>query len=149
VTATNLTAEQTAEVLKSFKVYQNEGSVETGKWVYQPHDFDDSFELWSAGYDTEGEAMAAAYAELSDPRNDPEARNSGSGHVGYVITDDGSIYVQVPHENRWGFILCDDGQTWDGGFGLAESWDAISDDDPRITAADRDRLGWILDEHRN
>lgn len=69
MTTTNLTAEQTAAVLDAFKVYENTGSVEVGKWVYQPHNFDSSFDLWSAAYETEAEAMMAAFAELSDPSN--------------------------------------------------------------------------------
>jgi hypothetical protein len=70
--------------------------------------------------------------------------------AGYVITETGKVLVQVPDESsRWGFYLADDDQTWDGGFGVASEWDLVADDDPRITDADRERLGWILDEHRN
>ena len=68
--------------------------------------------------------------------------------AGYVITEDGTVLVQVPDGNRWGFYLADDDGTFDGGFGVASSWDLVSDDDPRISDADRDRLGWILDEAR-
>lgn len=68
MTNASLTAEQVELVEAGFKVYQNTGTVENGKWVYQPHDFDSSFELWSAGYTTREEAIAAAYAEIiSDP----------------------------------------------------------------------------------
>jgi hypothetical protein len=64
--------------------------------------------------------------------------------AGYVLTDDGTILVQVPDpESRWGFKIHDDDRTWDGGFGLA-GWISLADDDPRITDADRARLGWIL-----
>jgi hypothetical protein len=71
-------------------------------------------------------------------------------HCGYVITETGKVLVQVPDtDSRWGFYLADDDQTWDGGFGVASEWDAIADDDPRITDDDRERLGWILDEHRS
>jgi hypothetical protein len=74
--------------------------------------------------------------------------------AGYVITEDGTILVQIPDpDSRWGFCLSDsDGdeysESWDGGFGAASSWELISDDDPRITDADRERLGWILEDHR-
>lgn len=67
-------------------------------------------------------------------------------HRGYVITGDGTILVQVPNDNQWGFMLCDDDQTWDGGFGVASEWEPIANDDPRITDEDRERLQWILDE---
>lgn len=67
MTTTTLTAEQIASVLDAFAVYRNTGTVGTGKWVYQPKDFDSSFELWSACYRTRREAIEAAYAELVDP----------------------------------------------------------------------------------
>jgi hypothetical protein len=35
-----------------------------GKWVFQPHDFDSSFELYSEGYRTKREAIEAAYLDL-------------------------------------------------------------------------------------
>ena len=66
-------------------------------------------------------------------------------HIGYVITEAGSVLVQVPADNRWGFCLCDDDQSWPGGFGVASNWEAVADDDPRITTADRERLQWLLD----
>jgi hypothetical protein len=68
-------------------------------------------------------------------------------HWGYVIIDTGGVYVQLPApESRWGFVLADDDQTWDGGFGLAAEWEAVPDDDPRVTDEDRERLSWLLDE---
>lgn len=69
-------------------------------------------------------------------------------HKGYVLTNEGQIFLQIPDpESKGGFYLADDGQTWDGGFGVAESWEPLADDDPRITDADRERLGWILEEN--
>ena len=47
-----------------FLIYRNTGTVCTGLWVYQPHDFDSSFELWSEGYKTKREAYQAAFREL-------------------------------------------------------------------------------------
>lgn len=66
-------------------------------------------------------------------------------HTGYVVTDTGSILVQHPDENQWGFSLCDDEQSWPGGIGVAGEWTAIAPDDPRITDDDRERLQWMLD----
>jgi hypothetical protein len=66
-TKTNLTRSQRTAVLRAFKVYRNTGTYQTDKWVYQPHDFDSAFELWSDGYETRREAMEAAYEELSQP----------------------------------------------------------------------------------
>jgi hypothetical protein len=69
--------------------------------------------------------------------------------AGYVVTADGTILVQVPSPaSRFGFYLCDDEQSWDGGIGVAQSWTLIADDDPRIDAGDRERLGWILEDAR-
>lgn len=70
-------------------------------------------------------------------------------HIGYVLTDAGDILVQIPDDNRWGFYLADEDETWEGGFGVASSWEPLDDDDARITDADRERLGWIIDEARN
>ncbi|MGE4195973.1 MAG: hypothetical protein AB7G11_02470 [Phycisphaerales bacterium] len=68
---------------------------------------------------------------------------------GYILTESGDIYVQVPNpESRWGFYLADDDQSWDGGIGLASSWELLDEDDPRITDDDRERLEWILEEHQ-
>lgn len=64
----------------------------------------------------------------------------------YVVTDAGGVLVQLPADNRWGFVLADDDQSWPGGFGVAQTWEAVSHDDPRITDDDRDRLGWLLAE---
>jgi len=69
-------------------------------------------------------------------------------HVGYVLTDNGQVLLQVPDDNQWGFALQDDDQTWPGGFGAANSWKPLKDTDRRITKVDRERLGWILKEAR-
>jgi hypothetical protein len=70
-------------------------------------------------------------------------------YTGYVITERGLVLVQAPADNRWGCLLADDDQTWDGGFGIATEWEPIDDDDPRITAEDRERLEDTLDWARN
>ena len=65
--------------------------------------------------------------------------------AGYILTDNSNIYVQIPADNQWGFSIQADDQTWPGGLGLGQ-WELLASDDPRITDADRERLGWILDE---
>lgn len=65
---------------------------------------------------------------------------------GYVLTNRGTVLVQLPADNRWGFLLADDDQTWEGGLGAATSWDLIAADDPRISAADHERLDWLLED---
>ena len=65
-TKTTLTATKRRSTRKAFLIYRNEGTLETGKWVYQPRNFDASFELWSKGYRTRREATEAAYAELPE-----------------------------------------------------------------------------------
>lgn len=62
----------------------------------------------------------------------------------YVVTDQGGILVQLPDDNQWGFVLCDEDQSWPGGFGIASSWERIADDDPRITDQDREDLEWLF-----
>lgn len=72
-------------------------------------------------------------------------------HIGYVVTNLGTIMVQTPADSRWGFELSDgdrsytDTATTEG----VTSWDAITDDDPRITDEDRERLQWIIDDARD
>lgn len=68
---TQLTRSQRAAVRERFNVHRNTGTLHAGKWVYQPHDFDASFELWSAPFDTRREAMEAAYEEMSRPAGFP------------------------------------------------------------------------------
>lgn len=67
---------------------------------------------------------------------------------GYVIGSDEKIYVQVPAKNQHGFSICDEDQSWEGGIGSGlKSWTLLGSDDARITQTDRERLGWILDQH--
>lgn len=68
---TNLTRSQRAAVRERFRVFRNTGPYHNGKWVYHPHDFGASFELWSAPFDTRREAMEAAYEEMSHPAGFP------------------------------------------------------------------------------
>jgi hypothetical protein len=63
-TKSSLTKSERAKVYRRFQVYRNTGTVGTGRWVYQPHDFDSSFELWSATYKTRREAVRAAFDEM-------------------------------------------------------------------------------------
>ena len=74
---------------------------------------------------------------------------SDDTHIGYVITDRGTILVQRPDNTEHGFSLFDDEQSWSGGFGVASTWEAIPAADPRITAEDHERLDWILLEDRD
>ena len=55
----------------AFKVYRNAGTVGTGRWMYQPHDYDGSFETWSEPYRTRREAVEAAWAEMNGPHRGP------------------------------------------------------------------------------
>lgn len=68
--------------------------------------------------------------------------------AGYVVTEDGTVLVQLPADNAHGFELCDDDQSWPGGLGVAASWELVADDDPRVTDDDRERLGWLLDDYQ-
>lgn len=66
-------------------------------------------------------------------------------HRGYVITPEGDVYLQLPADNApRGFVIADEDQAWD--IPPFKSWEAIAEDDPRITEDDRERLQWILDE---
>jgi hypothetical protein len=78
------------------------------------------------------------------------AREALSRQNQWVITNRGQIlvqrYIQPDVINRPAdFELCDDEQTWNGGFGAGTSWDVIADDDPRITPEIRQSLGWVYE----
>jgi hypothetical protein len=66
-----------------------------------------------------------------------------STHHGYVLAGTEVLVQIIDPESRWGFYLADADQTWDGGLGWSE-WEALADDDPRITESDRERLSWRL-----
>lgn len=63
-------------------------------------------------------------------------------YVGYVKDETGSVFVQVWDDNEWGFSICDDDQTWAGGFGLGSNWWPIDESD--VSEEDKDRLSWLL-----
>ena len=64
---------------------------------------------------------------------------------GYVRTDTGEWLVQiVDDDDRFGFYLCDDDQSWPGGFGApGKSWQLVNEDDVREKI--REQLRWILE----
>lgn len=70
---TTLSPSERRQVYRRFKVYRNVGCVGTGLWVYQPHDFDSSFDLWSDTYETRRETVEAAYAEMTGPNGQESA----------------------------------------------------------------------------
>jgi hypothetical protein len=46
----------------------------------------------------------------------------------FVVTTDGDYLLEVTSDvlfPRWGFALCDDEQSWEGGFGVAGSWTVV------------------------
>lgn len=61
----------------------------------------------------------------------------------YVRTSEGIYLVQRPADNEWGFELCDDDQSWPGGFGVATKWDVFHES--RVPAEEKERLGWLLE----
>jgi hypothetical protein len=66
-------------------------------------------------------------------------------HIGYVRTRSGSILLQLPAANHWGFVLADDEQSWPGGFGW-ESWEPIADSE--VPEDIRQRLEPVLESYR-
>jgi hypothetical protein len=48
-------------------------------------------------------------------------------HIYYVMGDNGQYYVLCKSRKaRFGFYLCQDDQTWDGGLGTgAQSWERV------------------------
>ena len=71
--------------------------------------------------------------------------------AGYVRTDEGNFLLEIPDpDSRWGFYLCSDDQSWDGGFDAVpngQGWDAVPDDE--VPEDVRELLGPILDLWRD
>jgi hypothetical protein len=71
---------------------------------------------------------------------------------GYCITRSGQIYIWIEGwpDSRWPFVIMDDEQVWDGGFGIDE-WTLIQSDDPRITKEVKEQLGLecVLEQARD
>ncbi len=65
--------------------------------------------------------------------------------VFYVKTDsdDYLVYIKDQEDSRWGFYLCDDDQSWDGGFGIAELWVVV--DKSEVPNCYRERLSWLFE----
>ena len=64
--------------------------------------------------------------------------------TGFVKTSDGTWLVQKPADNQWGFVLCDDDQSWDGGVGIATSFELVAQN--KVPKKVREELGWLLDD---
>jgi len=66
----------------------------------------------------------------------------------FVLVDKEVWLLQVEDENlfpRWGFALVDDdGQTWEGGFGIAKEWTVVPDD--QVPAEVQARFEHLLKE---
>jgi hypothetical protein len=68
--------------------------------------------------------------------------------IGYVVTDEGKVYVQGPDASRSGVALYSDDQSWTEGLGCTHGWELVADDDPRVSKADRKRLSCVLADLR-
>jgi hypothetical protein len=62
-------------------------------------------------------------------------------HRGYVRDPLGTVYVQKPDDNQWGYSLFSEDQAWPGGFGI-DTWEMVGEAD--VSAEDRERLGPVL-----
>jgi hypothetical protein len=62
---------------------------------------------------------------------------------GYVVAAAGKVLVQLPANNEWGFCLVTADESFPGGIGVFV-WECVTPDDPRVTAKDKERLGWLL-----
>mgnify|MGYP006921330813 CR=1 FL=1 len=73
------------------------------------------------------------------------ATDSGSIHAGYVRSSEGDWYVQLPADNRWGFVLCDDELSHD--FPPCNEWEPVAEAD--VPDGVRESLGWIIEDYRD
>ena len=61
----------------------------------------------------------------------------------FVKNENDQVFLQLPADNRWGFTIYSDDQSWQGGFGAGSIFTALKDDDPLITPEIRESLDWI------
>jgi len=64
----------------------------------------------------------------------------------YVRTNDGRFLIQVEDTElfpRWGFALCDDELTWEGGFGACQSWKLVPESE--VPPAVRRELQYVIE----
>lgn len=71
--------------------------------------------------------------------------NASEIKTGYVVTEDGSWYVQRPANNQWGFEICDDEQSWAGGL-MAGMPTFRLVPESEVPAEVKESLGWILEQ---
>ena len=91
------------------------------------------------------EFVARWNARAAQEADDNEADDIAGQVAGpvYVRSDDGDWYVQIPAENEWGFSLCDEDQSWPGGFGAGRVWQVIPAQ--KVPRAVRNRLDFLFD----
>lgn len=94
--------------------------------------------------------MPATKPRKTRPAKKAKGMNCPINHVGFVITDTGRILVHVPNRhNGYGFILTNAEEHWHGGIGSgAKFWEAITDDDARISEHEHDLWDWFVGEER-
>ena len=63
--------------------------------------------------------------------------------AGFVVSESGAYFVQLPQDNEFGFSLFDADQSWPGGIGAARTWTAVARES--VPAEAERALGWILD----
>lgn len=64
--------------------------------------------------------------------------------AGFVVSESGAYFVQLPQDNEFGFSLFDADQSWPGGIGAARKWTAVARES--VPPEVEEELGWILDE---
>jgi hypothetical protein len=66
----------------------------------------------------------------------------------FVRTNDGRYLVQIEDAElfpRWGFALCDDELSWEGGFGACRSWELVEPEE--VPLAVRQELQYVIDDY--
>ena len=80
----------------------------------------------------------------TDPM-DTDPMDTDTIFEGFVLHEDGTVYVQRAADNAWGFELCGESDhPYPGGVSLGGSWQPLDDGDPRITDAIWAALGGAL-----
>ena len=63
--------------------------------------------------------------------------------AGFVVSESGAYFVQLPQDNEFGFSLFDADQSWPGGIGAARTWTAVARES--VPPEVEESMGWIVD----
>ncbi len=86
----------------------------------------------------------ATHEDLAEEEQQAATGQEAEVFAGFVVSESGAYFVQLPQDNEFGFSLFDADQSWPGGIGAARTWTAVARES--VPPEVEEELGWILDE---